>query len=175
MSEPIESAMVVLVPEAEALVRSVRQRFDLDAAQVPAHITVLYPFKPPPEITSSVIADLADLFGRFRPFRFSLTRLATFPGALYLAPSPSEPFVELTRAVHERYPETPPYRGAFDKIVPHLTLAHVPDERPFDPVVTEVEAFLRPLLPIHVVAAEITLFDNSCGEWCVRTRLSLGG
>jgi 2'-5' RNA ligase len=175
MTEPIESAMVVLVPEAEALMRSVRQTFNLETVQVPAHITVLYPFKPPQEITPSLTADLGQLFGQFRPFRFSLDRLATFPGALYLVPSPSEPFVELTRVVHERFPETPPYRGAFDEIVPHLTLGHVPDERPFERVVAEVEDYLGPQLPLEAVAGEITLFDNSCGEWCVHTKFALGG
>jgi 2'-5' RNA ligase len=166
--------MVILVPGAETLVRSVRQTLNLETAPVPAHITVLYPFKPPEEITPSVIAELEQLFSRFRPFPFSLARLATFPGALYLVPSPGEPFVELTRAVHERFPETPPYRGAFDEVVPHLTVGHVPDERPFERVVTEVEASIQPLLPVQAVASEVTLFDNSCGEWCARTRFSLG-
>jgi hypothetical protein len=45
---PIESALVVLVPEAEVLVKPFRDRFDpLAAAGVPAHITLLYPFKHP--------------------------------------------------------------------------------------------------------------------------------
>lgn len=41
----LESALVVLVPEAEALVKSFRDRHDPSAAAgVPAHITLLYPF-----------------------------------------------------------------------------------------------------------------------------------
>jgi 2'-5' RNA ligase len=175
MSEPNQSAIVVLVPKAEALVRSVRRRYGLTAAQVPAHVTVLYPFKPPHEITPDVESDLRRLFASSQPFRFSLTRLDTFPGTLYLAPTPVEPFVELTRSVYDRFPETPPYGGTFREVVPHMTLAHVPDEMPFERVVTEVDAALRPLLPVQATATEITLFDNSCGEWCVRSMFALGG
>ena len=47
----IESGLVVLVPQAEALVKPFRDRYDPSAATgVPAHITLLYPFKPPDEI-----------------------------------------------------------------------------------------------------------------------------
>jgi hypothetical protein len=82
--------------------------------------------------------------------------------------------VELTRAVYEWFPETPPYGGVFDEIVPHLTLAHVPEELPFERVVLEVEAALRPLLPIQITATQANLMDNSCGEWCVHTTFALG-
>lgn len=41
-----ESALVMLVPQSEALVRSFRDRYDPSAAEgIPAHITLLYPFK----------------------------------------------------------------------------------------------------------------------------------
>ena len=42
-----ESALVVLVPEAEAIVGRLRQRYDPSAAVgMPAHITLNYPFLP---------------------------------------------------------------------------------------------------------------------------------
>jgi len=174
MSEQSESAIVILVPQAQDVVQSVRRRYDLEPAQVPAHITLLYPFKPPHEISPSVIADLRRLFGHQRPFRFSLVGLGTFPGTIYLAPAPHEPIVELTSAVCEWFPETPPYGGAYDEVVPHLTLAGVSEELPFERVVREVEAVLRPLLPIHVSITEVQLMDNSCGQWCVHTTFALG-
>jgi hypothetical protein len=49
--EPAESAVLVLLPEAEIAVAS--HRAELDAAAglgVPAHVTVLYPFVPPARI-----------------------------------------------------------------------------------------------------------------------------
>jgi hypothetical protein len=40
-----ESALVVLVPEAEAATKPFRDQYDpAAAARVPAHITLLYPF-----------------------------------------------------------------------------------------------------------------------------------
>ena len=173
MSEPSQSALVVLVPQAEALVRSVREQHGLMFSQVPAHLTVLYPFKPPQEITAGVIADLRRVFARFAPFPFALSGLGTFPEALYLIPMPGEPFVELTRAVYQQYPETPPYGGVFDEIVPHLTVGHT-DKGPIERIQQEVEVDLCSELPIHVVASEVKLFDNSCGEWCERATFTLG-
>jgi 2'-5' RNA ligase len=175
MSMPNQSAIVVLVPQAEALVRSVRLHYDLAPARVPAHITVLFPFKAPTELTPAVVADLRQLFARFGPFSFSLSELGTFPDTLYLVPTPGEPFVELTRAVYERFPESPPYEGAFDEIVPHLTLAHIPEEMPFERVVKEVAVDLRSRLPLQVMATAAHLLDNSCGEWCVNSAFALGG
>jgi hypothetical protein len=74
----------------------------------------------------------------------------------------------------ERFPETPPYAGVHDEIVPHLTLAGVPEELAFERVVREVEMALRPILPIQVMATDVELMDNSCGEWCVHTTFALG-
>jgi hypothetical protein len=69
---PDESALVVLVPEAEPLVKPFRDRYDPSAAAgVPAHITLLYPFKPPDEIDSTVLENLRRLFCGFSSFRFS--------------------------------------------------------------------------------------------------------
>ena len=174
MPEQSESAIVILVPQAQNLIQSVRRRYDLEPAQVPAHITVLYPFKPPNKISVSVIADLRRLFSDHYSFRFSLAGLGTFPGTMYLAPTPHEPFVELTRAVYERFPDTPPYGGVHDEVIPHLTLAGIPEELPFERVVGEIETALRPRLPIDVAATEVKLMDNSCGEWRVHTTFPLG-
>ena len=92
-----ESALVVLVPEAEARVGSFRERHDPSAAAgVPAHITLLYPFLAPDEIDAAAIESLQQCFASIQPFRFALAGIRRFPGVLYVAPEPSEPFRELT-------------------------------------------------------------------------------
>ncbi len=59
----IESALMVLVPEAETLVKPFRDRYDPSAAAgVPAHITLLYPFKHPNEVDQTVLDDLDQCF-----------------------------------------------------------------------------------------------------------------
>lgn len=51
------SAFIVKVPSAESLVGALRRRFDATSAlDVPAHITVLFPFMDPSDITREVLA-----------------------------------------------------------------------------------------------------------------------
>jgi hypothetical protein len=175
MSQQLESALVVLVPESEALVKPLRERCDPSAALgVPAHITILYPFKPPYEITPVVRSALQVLFRRFLPFAFSLPKLRAFPGVLYLAPTPSDPFVALTKAVSDAFPETLPYRGEFTDIIPHLTVAHFEDDEQLKCLTAEIESAMRSHPPIQATATEVTLLDNAHGLWQVRAVFHLG-
>ena len=105
-----ESALVVLVPESEHLVEEWRRQYDQAATYgVPAHVTVLYPFVPPRLIDHSLRAQLRTLFGAFGAFDFSFRETRRFNDRiLYLAPSPEEPFEQLTRAVFDLFPEYHP-------------------------------------------------------------------
>jgi len=90
------------------------------APGVPAHVTILFPFADRRDIDESA---LADLFTRFRAFDFVADRIESFEdGTRWLRPRPSTPFVDLTAAVQQRWPDYPPYEGAFDEVVPHLTI-----------------------------------------------------
>src|SRR5215207_6857407 len=58
--EATQSAVIVTVPEAEPLVGRHRERFDRAAGWgVPAHVTVLYPFMSPRDLSEAVVAKLA--------------------------------------------------------------------------------------------------------------------
>jgi 2'-5' RNA ligase superfamily len=174
---PIESALVILVPEAEALAKSFRDKYDpTSLAGVPAHITLLYPFRPPHAIGAGEIETLRQCFAAFRPLHFCLTRVRRFSGAiLYLAPEPEEPFRELTLAIWHCYPETPPYGGRFPQITPHLTLTQLDDERRLDHIAEEFVQEAQAELPIQASSTEVALMDNSSGPWQPRMRLPLGG
>ncbi len=171
---PIESALVILVPDVEVLVKSFRDRHDpLAAVGVPAHITLLYPFIAPDEIGSAVLDELTQCFQRFPPFEFSFAETRRFPGVLYLAPEPAEPFRELTLAIWDLWPSTPPYGGQHSDIVPHLCVAQIADKLQLDAV---AEAFGRASigqLPIRMKAQEVALMDNTSGRWQIRTTLRL--
>jgi hypothetical protein len=94
------SALIVRVPEAEACVGSLRQRFDPSARDgVPAHISVLVPFMSPELIDSAVLRSLERALSATPPFAFSLSRVGRFVATAYLAPDPGEPFVRLTENV----------------------------------------------------------------------------
>ena len=78
------------------------------------------------------------------------------------------PVIELTRAVHERWPDYPPYGGAYPEIVPHVTIAL--DDEP-----RGLAAAVQEFLPIEAIARELHLlaFSDSAG-WTTLRRLPLG-
>ena len=172
----MESTLAILVLEAEGLVRSFRDRYDPAAkAGMPAHITLLYPFKSPNEIDRLVLDTLRQCFSRFQPFKFSLTTINQFPGdTLYLVPEPEEPFRELTLGIWRCYPETPPYRGRYSTVIPHLTVATLVSEQELGEVAREFEQAAQGRLPIQGHAAEVALMDTRSGRWEINTTFRLG-
>jgi 2'-5' RNA ligase len=171
-----ESALVLLVPEAEGLVKAFRAKFDPSAAAgMPAHITLLHPFKPPAELGADVLESLQTCFASFVPFTYSLVAVRRFGAeVLYLAPEPDEPFRKLTRAICQRYPETPPYGGKFAEVIPHLTVAQVQNDDELDHVTEDFALAARGMLPITATALEVALMDNRSDDWQIRDVYALG-
>lgn len=74
-----ETAFIVRVPEAEACVDALRERFDASVQLgVPAHITVLVPFMSPDLVSDTVLQDAQDALSQVPSFAFSLERVARF-------------------------------------------------------------------------------------------------
>jgi 2'-5' RNA ligase len=170
-----QSTLVILVPEAESLVGPFREKYDPSAAAgLPAHITLLYPFKPPDLIGGDVIDALGKCFQRFTPFAFALAAIRHFPEVLYLAPEPSEPFRLLTLAICDRYPETPPYGGRYPSIVPHLTVAQIGGRLQLEKISSDFVQASQGKLPLSAAASEVALMDSRSGRWEVRAKLGLG-
>ncbi len=166
---PFESALAVLVPEAESLVERFRLQHDPSAAAgIPAHITLLYPFKPLGEITTETIQTLEKLFSSISCFDCSFSEWQRLPGVIYLAPVPDEPFKQMTEAVSERFPETPPYAGQFLDIIPHLTVAQNDDPNRLKEIADEFDRAATDALPIYARVNEIVLLDNEVGRWRIR-------
>jgi hypothetical protein len=169
MIEMSESALIIAVPEAEPLVKDLRERFDWSAAQgVPAHITILYPFIPPDQITPEVLADLREFFAQFAAFEFTLPETRHFPTVLYLAPSPDQPFKALTQAVVERYPDYPPYGGEYADVTPHLTIADRLTAEQLEDFEREFIHQHGSQLPVRAKASEVMLIENTSGIWKTR-------
>ncbi len=168
-----ESAVSLPVPEAEALVGAWRQRFDRSASVgVPAHITLLYPFLPPAQIGAGDVERLAAVFADTPATAFSLVAVRRFPAVLYLAPEPDAFFRGLMSRIWSLYPQTPPYGGAFQEVIPHLTVAQADDPAVLD----EVEAAVSPRLPVAARAAEAWLeVEGDDDRWSVRQRFPLRG
>ena len=171
---PVESALVVLIPEAESLVEIFRKRYDSAAAvSVPAHVTILYPFKSPDELTNDITTTLRELFLKLPSFTASFFKLQRFRDAIYLAPEPAEPFRQLTQALIKVFPDTPPYGGAFKEIIPHLTVAEVSDLQQMDKITADFHEAAKDKLPIYTRVDTVSLMDNSSGYWQTRVQFSL--
>jgi 2'-5' RNA ligase len=156
------TALIVVIPEAEPAVGALRLEHDWSAPLgVPAHVTTIFPFADSADVDEQAIAEVA---ASFPAFDFELDRVGRFEGGpVWLHPEPSEPFVELTAAVWRRFPDYPPYEGAHDVVVPHLTVS-------YEPIEFQVE------LPIRASAHEVTLMEEAVdGRWSVRCVFPLQG
>lgn len=171
-----EAALVVLVPEAERLVGSFRAQHDPAAAQgVPAHITINYPFLPGIHPSEDLLRDLKSLFGDIPSFTFQLTEVARFPDVIYLPPEPGEPFRQLIETVAARFPESPPYGGVFDEVIPHLTVAQSDDEALLHTVESDFSEISLQELPIESRVEGVWLMDNRGSRWEKRELFRLSG
>jgi hypothetical protein len=164
-TQELESALLVAIPSAEAAVARHRARFDSSAPlAVPAHITVLFPFIPPAAIDAAVHAELARLFGAVDAFRVVFDHTDWFgDSVLWLAPRDDAPFRELTRRVFAAFPDYPPYGGAHDVVVPHLTIG---DHGPL-PERRAAQDAVRSHLPIECEVTEVLLMVGppADGTW----------
>ena len=93
---------------------------------------------------------------------------------LYLVPEPEAPFRELTLTVWRCSPETPPYRGRYLTVVPHLTVADHMGEPRLAEVAREFEEASQGYLPIQTEAREVALMDSRSGRWEINTTFRLG-
>ncbi len=161
-----ESAILVPVPDAEPVVGRLRARLDRSASRgVPAHVTVLYPFVPPGQITPAVI-QMAAAVRSVPGFGCWFAGTNWFgEDVLWLAPEPAEPFRALTAAVHAAFPQYPPFSGAFADVIPHLTVG----DRPEGGISARraAEAQVLPMLPVRTRVSRAWLMTGTQapGSW----------
>lgn len=161
------------MPEAERYIGHHRQRFDPPARRnVPAHVTVLYPFMDSALIDAQVLRTLADVAGAVPRFEYRLRETRRFASSLYLAPEPGDGYRALTNGVHRAFPEYPPFAGKFATVVPHVTVAHGDEAQ-----LCEIEIELRIALPGSGVPArceEMVLIEFRSPQWETLQVFSLG-
>jgi 2'-5' RNA ligase superfamily protein len=149
---PLESGIILPVPEAEPIVGQLRTSYDPQArVGVPAHITLLYPFAHASKVADTVDA-LHQLFGRVHP-------------------EPTSSFIRLTDMLLKQWPEFPPYGGAFSTVTPHLTIA----QQASPDVLDMVDAAVSGHLPIACRATEAWLLcSDERGLWSLREVFRFG-
>lgn len=173
-----ETAVIVPVDAAEVAVAEHRRRLDAAAAWgVPAHVTVLYPFVHPNAVDGELLGRLDEALSSVPAFECAFTQCKWFgEAALWLAPQPDQPFRDLTSAVWRAFPEHPPYGGAFDDVVPHLTVGEVSERRRGSVrELREAEAAVRPQLPIDAHVGRVLLIagTNAANSWHTIREFSL--
>ena len=173
--EASSSALIVTIPEAEPVVAPHRALLDRAASWgVPAHVTVLFPFLPPEEIDQQVLDTLGRAAATVPAFFVALERLGWFgERVVWLAPNPAEPFQRLTAAVTAHFPGVRPYDGAFDEVVPHLTIGH---DHPA-PALTAAGEAIEAHLPIRSRVDTLRLITGRPepgGSWLTRALFPLG-
>lgn len=126
----LESALLIVPPRAvQVFSYPIREAYDSQAAgsQLPAHITLLYPFVPP-DIISEKIPELEQVLAEFQPFNLTLDKYGQFEGALFLEPSDPQPVLQLFEHLRSAFPDFPIYAGEHGPdLHPHLTLARFDD------------------------------------------------
>ena len=143
----LRAALVLLLPEPR--LEALRARFDPEgtAKGIPLHITLLFPF-------GAGESGLEEVFSPWSPLRFALTRVETFPDAVWLAPEPADELRERILEVYARYPQYPPYDGEFPDPVPHATVGQPAD------VAEAVREAAEPLLPVEFEVTAATLMEE---------------
>jgi hypothetical protein len=177
---PVETALLIPFGELGPPLHAFEMLDPAVSFGIPRHVTLLYPFAPLEALLSPARADLAALFASVAPFSCSFTRTAWFgKEVLFLAPEPRQVFVDLTTRVWRRFPDYPPYRGAFADIVPHLTIgdgstlagrtASMEDMR-------RAEGAVASLLPLVGMAQRVLLMAGrrAPGGWRVVAEFALG-
>ena len=158
---PGQTALIVAVPAVEHVVGRLRASYDVAAAHgVPAHVTVLFPFLPHDAVDDEVRAGLTAIAASVPSCEVTFGRSRRWPGVLWLEPEPDWPFRDLTGRVADRWPEHPPYEGAFDDPVPHLTVAEGDDE-----VLDLAEREVGTGLPVVTRVDRLDLIGFDGGRW----------
>lgn len=158
MENPAKSSWTVIlipVPEADHIVRPVAEETSphRSSPMTVAHIS-LSDFLPADRIDGVALAGLASFFDTVAPFDVTLDRVERFSSGLaYLAPEPRAEFDALIARLTDRHPDTPPYGGQFDVVIPHMSL-YLPNEC----TEGDLEA-VRATLPIRFRASEARLVE----------------
>lgn len=137
---------------------------------MPAHVTVLFPFIPRTAIDEAVREAVQAIAARTGPFDYTLAEIRWFGAeVVYLAPDPDRVFLELTAAVWGAFPDHPPYEGAHDDPIPHVTIGHTGS----GDLGLAVEA-IAPSPPIEATADRMDLIELVGDRWRTAESFALG-
>ena len=150
-------------------------RDSIEAKGIPPHVTLLYLWRTPP-LDDRDIDAVRVAIANCTAFPITFSGIGRFPRdrALYLKIQDNVPLSTLMQAIHGSFPETPPYRGEFRQVIPHLTIAIARNDFELDRLEQEACRRLENHLPLSVEARSvIAAQENSSGIWSTVAELPL--
>lgn len=167
--QPVQSAVLLCVPEADDLVATWRGEADPAAARgIPPHVTLLAPFLPLAAIDEGVLGELEWFFRGVDAFDLAFDRVEDAAGVVHLLPV-GDDLDDLMRALARRWPEADDERVPVSR--PHLTVAATAD----DDLRARAEQAVAPRLPLAVRARQAALWiTGEDGDWRERAVFSFG-
>jgi 2'-5' RNA ligase len=168
----MDSALVIPVSLPPRLERERRLYVSVAAHGVPAHLTLLYPFIAPADLSDHDRQRIASILEQHPAIDYSLGGIRAWPTALYLEVLPASPFAQLVDDLNAAYPAWVPYRGEFS-YVPHVTVAEL---RPADSLqIAHPPRFSSPRRPLGRRAERaILIVQDQADRWHTRWRFELG-
>jgi 2'-5' RNA ligase len=168
-----QSAVIIRASLPAGLERLRRQNVDDAADGLPAHLTLLYPFVDPADLTLATRRTLTRVARGHASFAYALRGMADWPDTIYVAVEPTAPFARLQHDLQAAFPDYPIYgRDATFRFVPHVTVAEGPAVA--DPAIGadpgwEALPQAREATSIEVIAS------GADGTWRTVWRIRLGG
>ncbi len=167
----MQSAVIVRAHLPRSLER-LRRYAVADAAHgVPAHVTLLYPFVAPDELTATLRKTLAAIVRRVPPFDYRLSGPRRWPDTIYAAVEPGAPFMRLHRDLARAFPAYPIYGRPGFRLTPHITVAEGAAAQ--DPATLRHEGWTA--LPVEARATAVEVIASDAADrWQIVWRLPLG-
>ena len=117
------TVLVLLAPRVDVALHDLRERYfrNLDR-RMPAHVTMLFPFRP--DVDDQTLAAIDALGSGLRAFDAKFRVAGQFrDDVVWLRPEPADEFERASDAVLAAFPDCAPYGGAHAGRALHLTVA----------------------------------------------------
>jgi 2'-5' RNA ligase len=170
--KPATLLLVPLFTFPPGLWRLCRQ-YHNDLDLIPPHVTVAFPFLPLESVTADAVRKLSKLFEETLSFDFELSEIRWFDtNVVYVAPSNEGTFRSIIETLQRMFPDFHPYDGAFDSVVPHVTLSEHGSLADRQAVGRQAPEYL----PISARASHVWMMSNERwpDEWSIVKIFQLG-
>ena len=164
------TALVLLCPRAHEALADLRARYFRNLERrMPAHVTMLFPFRSP--VDDPTLALVAEVCRSLRPFDATFSDVGRFRrDVVWLHPEPADEFERASDAVLAAFPDCDPYSGTHSGRTLHLTVASRLRGREADDLLREA----ADVVPLTELIGDMTLMIETGDGWAVERSWPLG-